>query len=127
MKQAAQTMESTPNLSADGLSLADRRFLDEVYKLMDKHLADSDLRVTVLARELLISPAKFNYRLKALTGETPGNFFRTYKLQKAARLLRDSDLSINEIAVRTGFATASYFSALFKRKYKQSPSEYRNG
>ena len=117
----------TPALATDGMSQADRRFLDEVYKLMDKHLDDSDLRVTVLARELLISPAKFNYRLKNLTGETPGNFFRTYKLQKAARLLRDSDLSINEIAVRTGFATASYFSALFKRKYKQSPSEYRNG
>lgn len=127
MKQAAQMIGQTPALATDGMSQADRRFLDEVYKLMDKHLADSDLRVTVLARELLISPAKFNYRLKNLTGETPGNFFRTYKLQKAARLLRDSDLSINEIAVRTGFATASYFSALFKRKYKQSPSEYRNG
>jgi len=127
MKQAAQMIGRTPALANDGMSQADRRFLDEVYKLMDKHLADSDLRVTVLARELLISPAKFNYRLKNLTGETPGNFFRTYKLQKAARLLRDSDLSINEIAVRTGFATASYFSALFKRKYKQSPSEYRNG
>lgn len=74
----------TPALATDGMSQADRRFLDEVYKLMDKHLADSDLRVTVLARELLISPAKFNYRLKNLTGETPGNFFRTYKLQKAA-------------------------------------------
>lgn len=127
MKQAAQMIGRTPALATDGMSQADRRFLDEVYKLMDKHLAESDLRVTILARELLISPAKFNYKLKTLTGETPGSFFRIYKLQKAARLLRDSDLSINEIAVRTGFATASYFSALFKRKYKQSPSEYRNG
>lgn len=127
MKQAAQMIGRTPALATDGMSQADRRFLDEVYKLMDKHLAESDLRVTILARELLISPAKFNYKLKTLTGETPGSFFRIYKLQKAARLLRDSDLSINQIAERTGFATASYFSALFKRKYKQSPSEYRNG
>ena len=126
VKKAANARLSNPSLSTDSLSTADRRFMSQLVELMDKHLAESDLHVPVLARELLVSPAKFNYTLKALTGETPGNFFRRYKLEKAAKLLLETDDSVSEIAQKTGFATTSYFSTMFKKKFNMSPSEYRS-
>jgi AraC-like DNA-binding protein len=43
----------------------------------------------------------------------------------ARRLLRDTDLSVGDIATKTGFATTKYFSAAFKDAFGMSPNEFR--
>ena len=74
---------------------------------------------------LLISRTKLYYKIKGLTGETPGNFFRTYQLNRAAELLKSGKYSISEIAVKCGFSTQSHFSVVFKKQFGVTPSEYR--
>jgi AraC-like DNA-binding protein len=59
-----------------------------------------------------------------LTGETPAEYVRSFRLEKAAILLEKSHLTIAEIAYEVGFSTPSYFTRAFKAKYKSSPSEY---
>ena len=110
---------------ADTLSPQDRKFMDEVYKMMEKLLAQQDLNVNSMCRDMFISPSKFNYKIKELTGETPGIFFRKYKLNKAAQMLHDGQYSISEVAVLTGFSTAAHFSVAFKKQFGVSPSEYQ--
>ena len=110
---------------ADTLSPQDRKFMDEVYEMMEKLLAQQDLNVNSMCRDMFISPSKFNYKIKELTGETPGIFFRKYKLNKAAQMLHDGQYSISEVAVLTGFSTAAHFSVAFKKQFGVSPSEYR--
>ena len=41
-------------------------------------------------------------------------------------IVRFADDSVSEIAQKTGFATTSYFSTMFKKKFNMSPSEYRS-
>ena len=110
---------------ADTLSPQDRKFMDEVYEMMEKLLAQQDLNVNSMCRDMFISPSKFNYKIKELTGETPGIFFRKYKLNKAAQMLHDGQYSISEVAVLTGFSTAAHFSVAFKKQFGISPSEYQ--
>lgn len=117
----------TETLSAkasDALSEPDRKFMNELYELMEKRSAEMELNVSTICRDLLISQSKFNYKLKELTGETPGSFFRRYKLNKAAQLLREGDHNVSEIATLTGFSTAAHFSVAFKKQFGVSPSEY---
>lgn len=109
----------------DGLSEQDRKFMEQVYELMEQHLQDNDLNVTTISAGLLISPSKFNYKLKELTGESPGAFFRKFKLNRAARLLREGGHNVSEVAYMTGFGTVSYFSVAFKKQFGVSPSEYK--
>ncbi len=109
----------------EGLSEQDRKFMEELYKLMEKHLKDQDLNISTISQELLISHTKFNYKLKELTGETPGSFFRKFKLNRAARLLREGKHNVSEVAIETGFGTVSYFSVAFKKQFGVSPSEYK--
>ena len=109
----------------EGLAEQDRQFLDRLYELMEKHISDQNLNVATISKELLISHSKFNYKLKELTGETPGNLFRKFKLNKAARLLREGQHNVSEVAYTTGFGTVSYFSVAFKKQFGVSPSEYR--
>ncbi len=114
-----------PQKIIDGLSEQDRKFIDDLYALMEKHISEQDLNVSTISHELLISHSKFNYKLKELTGETPGSFFRKFKLNRAAKLLRQGNYNVSEVAFITGFGTVSYFSVAFKKQFGVSPSEYK--
>ncbi len=116
--------ETLSTKASDALSEPDRKFMNELYKLMEKRSAEMELNVSTICRDLLISQSKFNYKLKELTGETPGSFFRRYKLNKAAQLLREGEHTVSEIATLTGFSTAAHFSVAFKKQFGVSPSEY---
>lgn len=116
--------ESLSTKASDTLSEPDRKFMSELYELMEKRSAEMELNVSTICHDLLISQSKFNYKLKELTGETPGSFFRRYKLNKAAQLLRAGEHNVSEIATLTGFSTAAHFSVAFKKQFGVSPSEY---
>lgn len=108
-----------------GLSTQDRAFMDELYQLMEKHLADLDLNLNTICEELRMSRSKFNYKIKGLTGDTPNNFFKNYKLNRAARLLKEGKNNVSEVAMLTGFGTISYFSVCFKKQFGVNPSDYQ--
>ncbi len=116
--------ESLAESEANALSEQDRKFMDELYSLMEKRSAELELNVTTICHDLLISQSKFNYKLKELTGDTPGTFFRKYKLNKAAQWLKEGKYNVSEVAVMTGFSTAAHFSVAFKKQFGISPSEY---
>jgi AraC-like DNA-binding protein len=82
------------------------------------------LNITRMTEALKVSRTKLYYKIKGLTGNNPNAFFRTYKLNRAAELLREGKLNISEIAGITGFSTLSHFSASFKAQFGISPSEY---
>jgi AraC-like DNA-binding protein len=60
-----------------------------------------------------------------LTGETPVEFIRSVKLEKAAVLLEKSDMNVAQIAYTVGFSTPNYFAKSFKAKFNMLPSEYK--
>ena len=103
----------------------DKAFMKELYRLMDEELSNPELDVTLLSEKLRISRSKFYYKVKGLTGENPGEFFRRYKLNKAAGLLLEGKLNISEVADHTGFSSLSYFSSCFKKQFGVPPSEYK--
>ena len=107
------------------LSEQDKRFMDELYKLMEEELSNSELDVTRITKLLYISRTKLYYKIKGLTGETPSSFFRTYKLNRAAELLKSGKYTVSEIADKTGFSTQSHFSVVFKKQFGVTPSEYK--
>jgi signal transduction histidine kinase/DNA-binding response OmpR family regulator len=109
----------------NALSEQDRHFMEELYKLMEEELSNSELDVTRITKLLLISRTKLYYKIKGLTGETPSNFFRTYKLNRAAELLKSGKYTVSEIANKCGFSTQSHFSVVFKKQFGVTPSEYK--
>ena len=57
----------------NALSEQDKRFMEELYKLMEEELSNSEIDVSRITKLLLISRTKLYYKIKGLTGETPGN------------------------------------------------------
>ena len=109
----------------DALSEQDKHFMEELYKLMEEELSNSELDVSRITKLLLISRTKLYYKIKGLTGETPSSFFRTYKLNRAAELLKGGKYTVSEIADLCGFSTQSHFSVVFKKQFGVTPTEYK--
>jgi transcriptional regulator GlxA family with amidase domain len=57
--------------------------------------------------------------------ETPINYLVNLRLEKAAKMLRETGKSINQVSYAVGFHDSNYFSKMFRRKYACSPREYR--
>jgi AraC family L-rhamnose operon regulatory protein RhaS len=62
---------------------------------------------------------------KKYTGQSINQYLIDLRLTMAATLLRDTELTADEISERTGFRDISYFSKVFKKKLAYTPSEYR--
>lgn len=73
-----------------------------------------------------LSKSRFSHKFKEVTGTVPIEYFINLKIKKAKELLASSDLTVAEIAQRVGYENALYFSRLFKKYTKHSPTEYRN-
>lgn len=102
----------------------DSAFLDKLYTLIEKNLDNYDLDMDSLARELYLNRSHFYQKVKALTDQTPFELLKMLRLEKAARLLIQENISVNEAYMRTGFKSRTHFSKLFKEKYKLTPGKY---
>lgn len=114
----------TATIDEDILSPQDKNFMNNVYELMERELANPDWNINAMTEVMKMSRTKFYYKLKALTGENPNAFFRKYKLNIAARLILEGHYNISEIANMTGFTNLSHFSVSFKKQFQKNPSEY---
>ena len=115
------------DVEADIISPQDKAFLQELYSLMENELANSDLDVNEISRLIRMSRTKFYYKVKGLTGEPPSIFFKTYKLNRAAELIREHKYTLSEISDMTGFSSLSHFSRSFKKHFGVSPTNYETG
>ena len=118
------SVTSTEDISSEELTPRDKAFMKDLYELMEKEIADVDLDITRISEMMRMSRTKFYYKVKGLTGENPSAFFKRYKLNFAANLLKEGKYNMSEIAYMTGFNTLSHFSASFKKQFGVPPSEY---
>lgn len=117
---SSQTASSEP-FSSDS---AEQELLQKARTLIEQHLSDSSYGVEQLAADLCMERTGLYKKIVALTGDKPVNFIKNIRLKQAATLLRDGRLSINEIALQTGFSSPSYFTKCFKSHFGIKPSEY---
>jgi AraC-like DNA-binding protein len=83
--------------------------------------------VAALARRAGLSRSVFAERFHARVGAPPMTYLASWRLQMAARWLRETRLSVSEILPRLGYASAATFHRAFKRAHGVAPSAYRSG
>jgi transcriptional regulator GlxA family with amidase domain len=78
-----------------------------------------------VARFAGMSTSRFRAFFKETTGWGFGDYLRDLRLERAAQLLRETTVSIADVACQTGFADQSHLQRLFKAKHDISPLAYR--
>ena len=78
-----------------------------------------------LARELGVSQRQLERLSKRYLGCTPAKFHAQLRLQRARRMLRQTELSVAEIAIACGFVSLSHFAKAYRRQFSVSPRQDR--
>ena len=84
-----------------------------------------EANLSSVARSYQVSLAYVSECVRAETGKTYKELLQKHRLETAARLLRRSDMTIQQIISQVGYENTSYFYRLFRTHYGQSPREYR--
>ncbi|WCO02006.1 hybrid sensor histidine kinase/response regulator transcription factor [Psychroserpens ponticola] len=101
-------------------------FLNTIIEGIHNHLDDSNFGATELAQFMTMSDSQLYRKLKAISNTSTSIFIRKIRLEKSKELLKNSNLSISEIAYSTGFNDPNWFSKAFKEEFGESPSYFRN-
>jgi len=98
--------------------------LRRVKELMVTYL-EEEFNLIRLAREAGMSEFHFSRAFKKTTGFKPSQYFINLRMERARRLLRETNRSIIEIGLEVGYTSPSHFSRIFHREVGISPSQYR--
>ncbi len=108
----------------EAISQQDKRLLEKLYAIMEEHLMESELNISEMTVNLGMSRTKLYYKIKGLTGQTPNEFFKTFKLNKAAEMIKEGKYKISAISDMVGFSSPSHFAAAFQKQFGKLPSKY---
>ncbi|MDP5000034.1 MAG: response regulator [Saprospiraceae bacterium] len=112
----------TPEVHTGAL---DQKFLADAIAVVEANIANEHFAVKDLVKALGLSRTLVFEKFKSLIGQPPNEFIQTLRLKKAARMIRENKLKINEIAYQVGFSDPKYFSKSFQKQFGVSPSRFK--
>jgi len=117
--------ELTLQPAAISVSSLDKEFIKDLQEVIGKNLSNPDFSVEELQKKLYMSRSTLYRKIHALSGESPVEYLRSYRLKRAAQLLETKKMSITEVAFQVGFSSSAYFTKCFKEQFQQLPSLYQ--
>ena len=116
---------SLESLGVDVTSV-DEKFMQKLYATLQQNIANSDLNLDAFCKELGLSKSNLYRKIKQITGYSPNEFIRNFRLETAAKMLKETDMTITEVYCAVGYNSLAYFSNCFKALYGMSPTEFKN-
>ena len=94
-------------------------------KYINEHYNSYDLSLEDISKNTFLTPAYICVIFKDFTGKTVNKYITEYRIMQAKELLKDSNIKMNDIALKVGYRDGNYFAKIFKKETGYSPSEYR--
>lgn len=117
--------------SATGIALTevevgslDEDLMRKAIAYIEEQMANPELSVERLSREMGMSRVNFYKKCLSITGKTPVELIRLIRLKRAAQLLEKSQMRVNEVALECGFNDVKLFRKYFKDEFNVLPSDY---
>lgn len=117
---AHDLIAETPGNSNSALT----QIVQEVASYMRCHL-DERLTIDGLSTRFGVSPTALKKEFRRLYGQPLHAWLQEQRLTQAARLLRESTMTVLEVAQEVGYSSTSQFSAAFVRRFGHTPGQYR--
>jgi DNA-binding response OmpR family regulator len=103
----------------------DEGFLLKMKSVAEQHLGDEEFSIETLRSEVGMSRTQLHRKLRALINQSPSQFVRSMRLQRAVELLKQKAGTVAEIAYMVGFGSQAYFTKCFHEQFGCSPKEYQ--
>jgi len=106
------------------VTTADEAFLQRALAVMEEQVANEEFTAEDFQRAVGMSKTQLHRKLKALVNQAPREFMRSFRLQRAAQLLKQGAGNVTEIAYMVGFSSQPYFTKCFHEEFGMTPKEY---
>lgn len=100
-------------------------FLQKINALIIANLHDEHFDTQAICKAMAMSRTQLFRRLKPLIRQAPAMYIKTMRLQRAKELLETTELTVSEVALKSGFPTSSHFTKVFQQHYGLLPSNFR--
>lgn len=124
LRKASETTDPIGGVAIKETENMDDLFMKKFIRMIEENYANPDFNIEKGSEKLGLSRVHLYRKVKELSGITPIDFLRNYRLKHAAEILRQRSATISEVAYSTGFGSPAYFSKCFKAVYHITPSEF---
>ena len=107
----------------DYTSQLDKEFLEKAMQIIEEELDNTEFSINDFCRILGMSRTSVYNKIKNLTDQSPNDFIRIIRLNKAMELLKSRKFTISEVSSMVGFSDPKYFSTCYKKQFGISPSK----
>ena len=109
------------------MQLSDKQQLcEDLVAFIRNNFSDPTLCLFSLSQQFDVSERFTHNAIQSITGMNFSNFLFQCRMQEAARLLQQTDRSINEVAEQCGYPAISTFYRNFKKYYQMTPADYKD-
>lgn len=119
-----QSADDSQRMSLRSRLMTTNKRLIQAVEVMEKHLA-SPISIQQLAERVKTSPRELERLFKQEIGTPPKRYYRRLRLERARQLLRQTDMTVLDVAISCGFQSAAYFSSAYRQDFGISPSRDR--
>jgi signal transduction histidine kinase/ligand-binding sensor domain-containing protein/DNA-binding response OmpR family regulator len=102
----------------------DGELLTKLIEIIENNMHETEFDVKTLADEAGLSRMQLYRKLKALINKTPHELINTFRMERAAQILIQKQMTVSEVAYEVGFNTPKYFSRCFKEQFGMLPTKY---
>lgn len=119
-----RTTSFLPDAREVAFNSYDERLLAKLQQTLTDNLDQSNLTVEYLGDQVGLSRVHLFRKLKALTGMSPSDFIKDFRMKHARQMLETGKFRVVDVAESVGFQDVQYFSKVFKKETGKSPSEF---
>lgn len=105
----------------------DSDLISTIEKYIHDNYADPSMGLNKISDEFQISESYFSHLFKEKKGVNFSTYLENMRLSEASRLIRETDISLNELYLSVGYNNANTFRRAFKKVYGMTPSAMRDG
>lgn len=99
------------------------QFVKMAFEVARANISNPEFGKDKFASEMNVSSSLLYKKIKNLTDQSPTDFIKTIRLKEAIGLLKTKKHTITEVSEMCGFSSVGYFSTVFKKYYRKTPSE----
>lgn len=103
---------------------SNKQFLSRFIALLESSYSDSEVNIERISDQLGVSRVHLYRKIKEMSGFSPVDYLRNFRLAKSIDLLKLHRYSISEIAYQIGFSSPAYFTKCFRDTFNMTPTEF---
>lgn len=99
------------------------KFVKKMIGIVRANISNAEFNKDDFASAMNVSSSLLYKKIKSLTGQSPTDFIKITRLNYAVELLQSRKYTVSDVSELCGFASANYFSTVFRKHFRKSPTE----